>query len=372
MSTSVTFEVGVISDALKKAARFAPNKVGPVFSKASGIILDIAPGTDSPCVIRATDTEVFYIEALSATATEGDAVRWRLPSQLMANTVGTIPPTQGKTVTFTQTEKSNIQISSGRLKIKVILNPNPDYPEWDISPAEDLTLAPSFGTSLSRVEWACGRDGPTPIDGVHIDGDYLLATDRYRIVKVPCKLEVDEPVTIHGSILSQVLRNTGDVKIGVDGNFFVIMPDEYTQIKAVILGAPFPALGRIIDEPHEVQVAMPRAPLIEMINAATQFAGSDRAPIVKLIVGREEIAVFMNNDEVGMFGNVIEVPGQATHDRVTIAFTPKMILDCLSNAPGEVISFGYTPNNLRRPVSVEVDGAYSAWSAPRTVAVSGP
>lgn len=372
MSTSVTFEVGVIADALKKAARFAPNKIGPAFSKASGVILDITPGTDSPCVIRATDTEIFYIEALSALASEGEATRWRLPSQLMANTIGQIPPTQGKTITFVQSDATQINISCGRMKVKVILNPNPDYPEWDVTPAEDLTLTPSFAANLARVEWAIGRDGPTPIDGVHIDGQYLYATDRYRIAKVPCELKVENPITIHPGVLSQVLRNTTEIRIGIDGNFFVVMPDEYTQIKTVILGAAYPGINRIIEKPHDVQVVMPKTPLIEMINAATQFAGSDRAPIVKLIFGLEEIAVFMNNDEVGMFGNVIEVPGQATHPRVTIAFTPKMILDCLSNAPGDVVSFGYTPENIRRPVSVEVDGAYSAWSAPRTAAVGGP
>lgn len=363
--TSVTFEAGVIADAVKRAARVAPAKVGSAFDKAAGTVLDIAPGTDSPCIIRATDTERFYMETLNVVEAEGRAVRWRLASAILANVVGTLPPTAGKTVTFRQAANATqVEVTSGRMKAKYNLNGNPYYPEWDATDGLTLRQASNFGGNLTRVEWAAGKTAP--VNGVHIDGTHIIATDSYRIARVPCPVELPNgPITIPASGIGQLLKEMGDVLVGVDDTLFVAMPDDYTQIKTVILGTNFPPVQRIMSLEYPEMVEIEKASLIDKINKSVQFAGADRSPIINLYIGREEVAVFMNNEEVGLFGDVIEIPGQATHQRMQLRFTPKMLLDALNNAPNPKIKFKYNPDNVKSPVSIDGDSGYEVWVAVR-------
>ena len=367
MPTVVTFEAGTIADCMKKAGRVAPGKVGSAFDKAAGIVFDITPGSDAPCIVRATDTEVFYIETVDVTKAEGDEVRWRLPSQLLANVVGSIPGTSGKVVTFSQKDGNKVDISSGRMRAQIILNANPYYPEWE--PTDNLALnsAPNFGGNLTRVEWAASKDGPAPLNGVHIDGQYMIATDRYKIARVPCLVELPNgPVTIPAWSIGSLLKQMGDVLVGVDGNMFVAMPDDYTQIKTVILSGQYAPVQKIVSLEYSQEADIPKSALIDKIQKATQFAGADRSPVVTLYIGKGELAIYMNNAEIGLFGDVIELPGAADHERVVIKFTPKALLDALNHAPNEKIKLKYNPENTRLPICIDGDSGYEVWVAPRT------
>jgi len=367
MLTVASFEAGTISDAIKKAARVAPTKVGSAFDKAAGIIFDVYPGTDAPCVVRATNTDIFYVETVDVVNAEGDAVRWRLPSQVMANIIGNMPTTAGKVVTFTQKDSNVVEIASGRMRLKLVLNLNPYYPEWDITDPEDLVVASNFGGNITRVEWAASKNGPSPLDGVHISGTHIIATDRYRIARVPCEIDLPSgPITIPAWSIGQLLKQMGDVSIGVDGSLFVAQPDSYTQIKTTILGAQYMPIDRVTSMQFEEQVEINRSHLLSCIQNASQMAGADRAPVLTVIVGKEEFAVTMNNQEIGLFGDVVEIDGQATHPRVQIRFTPRMLIDALNNAPNDKITFKYNPSNINLPIGLDGDSGYEAWIAPRS------
>lgn len=366
MSTAVTFEAGTIADCMKKAARVAPAKVGSAFDKAAGIVFDITPDGSTPCVVRATDTEVFYIETIDVLKAEGDPVRWRLPSQLLASVIGTIPPTSGRTVTFSQTQSTQVDITSMRMRAKMILNANPYYPEWNPADGITLTVAPDFGASLARVEWAAAKGGPAPLNGIHINGTHLVSSDRYRVARVPCEIDLPAgPVTIPAWSIASLLKQMGDVRVGVEDTLFIAMPDDFTQIKTVTYGSTFLPVDKVTSLAYEHQIAFSKTELMDRIQKATSFAGADRLPTVAFYIGREEFALMMRNDEVGMFGDVIELPGQAEHPRVVLRFTPKMITDALNNAPNETVIMKYTPDNVNRPVCIEGGSGFEAWIAPR-------
>lgn len=367
MLTVVSFEAGTIADAVKKAARVAPTKVGSAFDKAAGIVLDVSPTTDAPCVVRATDTDVFYLESVDVVKAEGDAVRWRLPSQIVANIIGGLPATQGKLVTFTQMNPNQIEISSGRMKLKLILNANPYYPDWNVTDAGSLSTAPNFGGNITRVEWAASKNGPSPLDGVHIDGTHIIATDRYRVARVPCGINLPGgPITIPAWTIGALLKQMGDVEIGVDGNLFVAQPDPYTQIKTTIMGQQYMPINKVTSVTFEEEVDLNRSELLNKIQSASQMAGADRAPTMTIIVGKSELAVMMANDEIGLFGDVIELNGQADHNRTHIRFTPRMFIDALNNAPNDKIKFKYNPSNTKGPVGIDGDSGYEVWIAPRS------
>ena len=366
MFTVVSFEAGTIADAVKKAARVAPTKVGSAFDKAAGIIFDISPDTDAPCVIRATNTDIFYVETVDVIKAEGDVVRWRLPSQVMANIVGGMPGTAGKVITFTQKDSNVLEIASGRMRLKLVLNLNPYYPEWGITDADNLIVAPNFGGNITRVEWAASKNGPSPLDGVHISGTHIIATDRYRIARVPCEIDLPSgPITIPAWSIGQLLKPMGDVSIGVDGALFVAQPDSFTQIKTTTMGQQYLPIDKVTSLGFEEEIDINRSELLACIQNASQMAGADRAPVMTLIIGKSEVAVMMQNDEVGLFGDVIELNNQADHGRIRICFTPRMLMDALNNAPNDKIKFKYNPSNTNLPVGLDGDSGYEAWIAPR-------
>lgn len=352
---------------MKRAARVAPAKAGTSFDKSAGIIFDIAPGTDAPCVIRATDTEVFYVEVLETNSCEGDKCRWRLPSQLLANVIGTLPATAGKQVTFTWDGAGPIVITSGRMKVQFNLILNPFFPEWDVVDSLQLVTAPNFGGNMTRVEWAASKAGPAPLNGVLIDGTHMLATDRYRVARVPCKIDMPEgSIVIPAWSVGQLMKQMGDVLVGVSGNMFVAMPDDYTQIQVVSLGGQMPPIERVTSLVYDQQITVGKDALLERINRATQFSGADRAPILSVYIGREGLAVFMANADIGLFGDEIELLGQADHPRVKIMFSPKMLIDALTNAPNNTVTIKYSPSNVGLPICIDGDSGYEAWIAPRT------
>lgn len=366
--TSVTFEAATFSDAIKKAARVAPAKVGVAFDKAAGIVLDITPGSGAPCVIRSTDTQVFYLETLEVTDVTGVPVRWRLPSVVLGNVIGTLPPRNGQVLTINQISSSQVEIKSGRMRVKLNLIDNPAYPEWDAIDGGDLTVASNFGAALTRVEWAAWKGGTAPLCGVHVNGTHIIATDRYKIARVPCVVELPNPITLPSGGIGSILKQAGDVSIGFDGNLFVAQPDEWTQYKTTIIGEQYPAakIEQIAALTYGQEVRISRDELVEYIQRAANFAGSDRAPTLKIFLGKQELAVMMANTEIGLFGDVIEVPGQASHSRFELLFSPKMLIDALTNAPTGNITLKYNDGVKNRPLYIEGDKGYQAWVAPRT------
>lgn len=365
MTTVVSFEAGTISDCMKKAARVAPSKIGSAFDKAAGIVFDLDPNSKLPCVIRATDTQTFYLETIDVVNIEGEKVRWRLPSQLLGNVIGTIPALAGRQVKFEQISPTQVQISSGRMRVKLNLNTNPNYPEWE--PADSLTLteAPNFGECVTRVEWAAAKSGLPPLNGVHIDGEYITATDKYKIARVPCKIDLDEPVTIPTGV-GNLVKQAGDVKVGMDDKLFVVAPDEYTQFKTVVFGSEYAPIERIASMTFEEEIKFNRSELIDKIQKATNFSGSDRMPVVELFLGREELAVMMENMEIGLFGDVIELAGQAEHKRIRIRVTPDMMIGALSHSPSDMVTLKYSPSATNRPILIEGDSGYQSWIVTRS------
>ena len=364
--TIVTFEAGTIADAMKKAGSIAPSKAGSSFDAASGIVMDISPGTESPCVIRATDTEVFFIETLDVVKCEGDAVRWRLPSVLLANVVGGQASSSGKTITFKQLSGGQIQVSSGSMRSKIFLNGNTSYPIWEPSPAVNFTMAPGFGAAVSRVMWAAERNGVALLSGFHLDGEYVIATDRYRIARYPMKIDLDEPITIPAGRLGSILNQSGDILVGRDGELFVMMTDDYTEIKTTIYGGKYPPIHSIFKTEYPQSITFSKGALTETVKKAINFAGNDRAPVLNLYLGKDQLALMMQNHEIGQYGDVIDVPGQANHDRVTIRFTPSMILDACSNSPNDTVTLYYNTAATNRPCKLDGGGGYECWLAPRS------
>lgn len=361
--TTAVFETATIADSVKKAARVAPAK-GQAFDKAAGVILDVAVDT---IVVRATDLSIFYQEWVDAVSVEGDRSVWRLPAQLLASVLGSLPIGTGKTVVFEHKEKV-LHLTSGRTKARFNLMDSEYYPIWTTFDPDNLVDAPELGGRLGQVSWAAsGNVADAPWCGVHLDGTRAIATDRYRLASVPLAIpDLQRAVTVPGGVLASVLGKTGEVSIGIEEQQLLLMPDGTSQVRAVCFAQEYPKVGVILEkaQANPERVTIKKTGLIEMISRAQNFAGSDRSPMLRLFIGQEEIAVMMSNVEVGLLGDVVDVTGQAVHKRVEYKFTPKNLLDALTNAPNEEVTLGY---NAEKSTVLYIDGGsgYEACVAPR-------
>jgi DNA polymerase III sliding clamp (beta) subunit (PCNA family) len=264
--------------------------------------------------------------------------------------------------------KSHLALSSGRTKAKFNLMQVDHYPAWSAFDPSDLISAENLGGKIALVEWAAAKsDATTQLEGVHFDGERCVATDRYRLASTDLAIpDLPAAVTVPAGILSQILKQTGEVRLGVDTQQLLMMPDDSTQIRAILYGGEYPKVERIMNREHPDRLKVRKSQLLEVMTRASNFAGADRFPSLKMFFGREEIAVMMNNEEIGLLGDVVDVPGYATHGRVQIIFTPKNIIDAVTFCPNEDIEIGYDHENPEKIMYLKGGSGYEAWIVPRT------
>jgi DNA polymerase III sliding clamp (beta) subunit (PCNA family) len=359
----VTLEVAAIADALGRASTVAPDK-GAAFDKASGIIIELHP-TEEQIILRATNLDVFYTEWVDCLAIEGEVKQWRLPSKVLTAFVASLPIGSGKSVTFEENGKGTIKITSGRSTAQFrVIDPETFYPEWFPFDEDNMTVIPNLGARITQVEWAASKD--VPALGIRFDGTDIMATDRYRLSVMPLKIEgMEDGITIPPSVLTAVLKKMGDAKIKVENNHLLIAPDTHTQLMIITIGEGFPNMGKVMRRDYPEKIDIRKTELIDIIQRTMKIA-SDRFPVLKLFIGREELATMMAEEERGFIGDVIAVPAQATHARIEVRYHPNNLLDALLNCPSEKIELHYDPAAPKKALLYIKDGSgYEVWLAPR-------
>lgn len=364
--TKVVFETAALAEALKKAGRVAPSR-GAAYDKASGIVMQVAASLEGRVVIRATDTSVFHVEWVEAQEVEGEDATWRVPSKLLVELVATLPIGSGKTVTLEDVRgehSHHIVMKSGRTKSKLNMMDPAYYPMWDSFSPDNLGLIKDFGARLSQVEWAAATTGGAPFAGVIFRGGYLLATDRYRFAVAPMEYPEElEDTIVPSGMLSSLLLQTGDVYVGRIDNQFAIMPNDFTQIKTVTYEPGeypniLPGLQNINFTHH---VSFPKADFLALAARANIFAGSDRTPTLAVIVGEGEVAVKMDDSELGMFGDSVPVDNQADHAPLTIHFNPKILTQGLNAAPSAEVTLHYALEGHNKVVKLDGGSGCEYW-----------
>ena len=366
----LTFEVAALADSMNKAARIAPTKAGSAFDKAAGIVIStntqLLPGNDKEVAhveIRATNLDVFYLEIVEAQEIEGDG-EWRLSSIILSSILSKLKIGTGKTVTL-EDDGNEVVLKAGRVRARLRKMDPRYFPSWEPFNPDLLEMVPDLGARIQQADWAADKSAEPPLSGLHMDGEYIGATDRYRLCRVPCEAEpIYRPITVPAGIFSN-LTHLKDVAVGLDGNQLFMMPDTMTQIRTSIFDVEYPDLQKAMEKtPLPDSVKFKKEALLHMIELAEVFGQKERIPRLTLFIGDEELAVMMSDREEGLLGDVVELPGQCPHDRVKIFFTPKNIKEALMAAPSEEVALFYDNN---KPGKIRLDGGsgYEALVMPR-------
>lgn len=358
----VTFENATIADSIGKAAKVAPTR-GMAFDKAAGICMTLDPEANT-VTLRSTNLNVFYLELVDAVEVEGEGT-WRFPSMVISALMAKLPIGSGKNVTLEQVG-AEVVLKSGRTKAKLRIMDATYYELWDPFDPEELEVVPDLGARIQQVEWAAMEDGEVIYSGIHLNGEYVVGTDRIRLAVAECVAEpIYKPVTIPAGILKPVISNLRDVAVGISEGQFLLMPDVSTQIRTVIYDKEYPPVLKALDRQWPDEIKIRKTELLDIIDRAMVFGNRDRSPKMQFIVGKGEVAVMIGDQEMGLLQDVMEISGQADHKRLTIFFTPKNLTEALNAAPSEECVLGYDANNANFPVLINGGSGYRALVMPR-------
>jgi DNA polymerase III sliding clamp (beta) subunit (PCNA family) len=362
--TKVIFETAVLQSAISKAARVAPTK-GSAFDQTAGIVIDVQPDADYPIIVKATDQEVFSMEWLNAIDVQGEATSWRLPSEVLNLILQKLPVGSGKQVTLERV-KEGVKISQGKTRGTLYVMTMEDYPDFVTFDPASLVDAPGLVEKIQQVEWSAATSGIAPLGCVRLDGKLVMCTDRHRLAITKFEFPTAEPIMIKSRQLTRVLNKHGVPRIGTDGFMMHIMPDDHTQIRIVTYDGQYPQVERLMNRDKPEFVTVRKQHLLDLFETALTVVGSERFPNMSLYIGREEIAASLTNKSYGLFGDVLDVPGQALHPRIQLSCTPKNIIEALQNAPDDVVKLGYDPAKLNLPLYIDGGSTFESWVALRS------
>lgn len=363
--TSVTFENAALAETIKRADRVAPKK-GEAFDKASGILFDVNPTMDW-VQVQATNLDVYYSEWVARMDISGEPVRWRIPSAMLAAIITRLPIGSGKTVTF-ENIKGMLHITSGRFKAKIGLLDPAYYPTWEaFDPAMTNPVA-DFGSRIEQVSWAADKgEVGSVLTGIRFDGESLAATDKYRLALVPCNAgHITEQITVPLAVIGPIVKQMGDTNVGIVDGKLALMPNEYTQIVCIIYESAYPKIERVMRREYDNSVSFNKTALVEAIGRVTTADQKSRMPELRMFIGSEEVAVYMEDGQGrDAMGDVIEVPGQANHQRFEFFFTPNNLIDALNAAPSEKVTMHYDVEKRNSVIYIEGGSGYESWIVPR-------
>jgi DNA polymerase III sliding clamp (beta) subunit (PCNA family) len=364
--TKVTFENATIRDVIRKAGRIAPTK-GSSFDRAAGIVIVVDADTDQ-VTVKSTNIEVYYMEIVDAVSIEGPSVTWRIPSSLLDGVCNKLPITSGAMITFDDSTASEILLSTGRMRARIRLIDATYYPRWDPFDPSQLSKVSDFGARLQQVQWAASKSQLPPITGINLNGTHAGATDRFRLAITPCEIpQLVEPITIPATTFTPMMKTLGEVMIGQEEGQILVMPDESTQIRAVIYAEKYPPIGTMFRRNESHAVILKKEYLLDMIDQAMVFGARDRSPLLKIILGQQELAVLIEDQEMGLLGNVMDLAGQADHARHLIGMTPDNLADALRAAPNPDVSIYYILDQPRTPLRIDGGSGYEVLLMPRSL-----
>lgn len=358
----VKFYVATMADAVSRAVRISPNK-GPAYDRAHGVMLTINP--EGTAEVRSTDLQISYRERINdiVSVDVDEVIHWRLPAQLLNGILQSFP-VESECTMHMDDGGSVIHFSCGRKKAKLILQGDPDlFPDFPEFPVDGFGPVRDFGTQLRKTAWAVDKEA-VPFSGVHFDGEYIVATDRYKLCVMPLKVPVQEPITVPLATLSYVLSNLpGEASVQTNESGMLIKVGEEIDVVAAKYEAMYPNWRPILEmDDWEYSVTVPREEIENIISNMMVLVKSERYPRVRITLDDNEMRVAMNVPQVGEMEDVISVQWQ--HDPLTIDFTPDYLTKAFAASDDPKIVWELSANP-KKITHIKDSTDYQAWVMPR-------
>lgn len=360
MPTRVLFETATIADCLRKVQRCIPANGQGFDINGAGIFMEIRPGM--PVVVKGTNNELFYTEWVDALEIHGDPVDWRLPGRF-ADLVGALPMISGSQVTF-EDSAGVMKVTQNRISGTLRLIEPSGYPAWSVF--DDTVTLPvaTLGDKIAQVSWAC-HPQEAPLSGIYLDGKHMVATKRSCAARVPCEAPaLANPVVAPLKLLGQVIRNAGDVRIGLLPTQIAVCPDEYSQIRCVTYGEKYPNVGKALMTDYETSLRMPKKTLMDSVSRLNTITKS-KTSLLQIMIGAGEVSLMIRGlEREEKFEDSFTLESGGQHVPTIMRFDPSILLEGIGKGTGDSVELHYNlvdPKANRIPVYVSDGMGYEAW-----------
>ncbi len=345
--------VSLLSENLQKKLLFVNHAISQR-SQLPILLNFLIEAKNGKLYISATDLEVGILAEVSAKVEKDGIVT--VPAKTFSELILTIPADK---ITL-EVKGGGLALTGEKTKTFFQTGPSEEFPKlFEEKGGEIIVLKKeTISRDFSKVAFAASPDQERPaLSGVLIkedgDGFLLVATDGYRLslkkhaLKNLKKGKTEGPISmlVPARIIRELVQMGKDIEgedVGVyvskEKNQIIFSQNESTLVGRLI-EAEFPNYEKIIPAEFSTKTVFDRDDLQKAIKACFVFA-RQTAGIIKLSVEQNKIVVSANAPSVGE--NAIEVDAKTTGEENEIAFNARYLLDFLSNATGETISFEMT------------------------------
>lgn len=344
MATTATFSSAHLADAVSKAARVAPSK-GEAHDKAAGILLNV---DEDSTVVIATDIETTYRQVIPTAEFEGDPVSWRLSSVLFSKMLSTLAMGDGQVVKMIDTDDSFIRVKQGRYLAKFSLLNASSFPAVrELTDLTDMIDANAMSSRIESVAWACASTLNSPLAGVYLDGQEVVATDTYCLAFAPCPVAVAEPVCVQIRTLAGLLKQATDISVRANASRLEMQLDAETQATASIIMQPYPNVKAIIRKQFDGVLKFSRSSCMESIQRTMVHITQEKGPKLELTVRPQgmmhNLVLDIEASEVGRIQDAIDVEMEQTDGSppINIKISPSYLLSAITHARNDTITLKY-------------------------------
>jgi len=305
-------------------------------------------------IISATDLEIGIIVEIPAKTEREGAIT--VPAKTITEIVGTI--SSGKT-TLEATPEGLVMTGEGEESV-FQTTPASEFPKLYEDKGKKVIVfkKETIGKDFSRVVFAASPDSERPaLSGVLIkeekEGFLLVATDGYRLslkkhaLQSARKEQAGEDVSmlVPSRVIKELIQmekdeEVEDVKVyaSKEKNQIIFSQND-TILVGRLIEAEFPNYEKIIPTDFSTKTIVETGGLHKAIKAGYIFA-RQTAGIVKISIRKNKVLVSANAPSVGK--SLIEVEAKTTGEENEIAFNARYLLDFLSNATSQTVSFEMT------------------------------
>jgi DNA polymerase III sliding clamp (beta) subunit (PCNA family) len=379
--TEIIFETSVLNDAVQKAARIAPLK-GAAADKAAGILFEIDTAKKI-ALVKATDTEITFIQRIEARETKGEDVKWRLPSMVLQGLLASFP--QGQDHTTRMVDRGNdgrLRIVSGKSAVALNMYNASEYPNFQTFDVH-LTEANQFASKAERIAWATDQKSKGALSGVHLTGDMLVATNNALLVAVPCEVGITEPITVPLGSLETLLKGGSDVQVAPEADKFYVKLDSDTYATSTIFAMPYPNVQNAFRENFAGTMEIHRASFIDALNRLQAMIRSEREiPTLELTLETEGFSKQLTLDiivsDLGRMRDGVDVSTPYEDEKVfKYELVPHMLVNALEHTEGTKVflDFGHAEDRFKddkTTIRLRDESGWFCYISPRVLGKKAP
>ena len=305
--------------------------------------------------LAATDMEVsLRTTVAAAVAGEGSVV---VPGKLLADLARLLPAGE----VSLEMRDGSLTVASGSYTSRLHTYAAEDFPRLPSADGQATPHdAPALLETIDRVSRSASRDESRPVlTGILVRFEAstltMAATDSYRLAMKETALATPGPeleAIIPARALTELQRiaaGSEAVELGVLENHVVFAVGGVWLTTRRIDGQ-FPNVKQLIPESFEIELALPRAELLEIVRRAAVMA--QRNTPLRLRLAEGEITVSAQSQDVGETRETM--PASYAGEPIEIGFNADFLREGLESVPSETVSLKLI--NPLRPGLITAEG----------------